>query len=38
MAMNAGETKLSELVLAIPDDERLFGRKFEVIYWSHTLG
>ena len=37
MAMNAGETKLSELVLAIPDDERLFGRKFEVIYWSHTL-
>jgi len=35
--MNAGESKRSELVLAIPNDERLFGRKFEVIYWSHTL-
>jgi hypothetical protein len=35
--MNAGETKRSELMIKIPDDERLFGRKFEVIYWSHTL-
>ena len=35
--MDAGESKRAELVLAIPNDERLFGRKFEVIYWSHTL-
>lgn len=26
-----------ELMLSIPDDEALFGKKFEVIYWSHTL-
>lgn len=31
------QTRLVELKLLIPDDERLFGKKFEVIYWSHTL-
>lgn len=35
--LGPGEARSAELVLAIPDDERLFGRKFEVIYWSHTL-
>ena len=33
----AHETRKVELELRIPDDEKLFGRKFEVIFWSHTL-
>ncbi len=35
--MDAGQTLQSELSLVIPDDERLFGRKFQVTFWSHTL-
>ena len=31
------ETRLVELGLRIPDDDRLRGRKFEVLFWSHTL-
>jgi hypothetical protein len=31
------ESRSVELMLSIPDDEALFGKKFEVIYWSHTL-
>lgn len=31
------ETRLVEMMLSIPDDERLLGGKFEVIFWSHTL-
>ena len=31
------QTQSVELTIAIPDDERLFGKKFEVVYWSHTL-
>ena len=31
------EAKSVELKIAIPDDEQLLGKKFEVIYWSHTL-
>lgn len=35
--LEAGESKSVELMLSIPDDESLLGKKFEVIYWSHTL-
>ena len=31
------ETKSVEMLLNIPDDEALFGRKFQVTFWSHTL-
>jgi hypothetical protein len=31
------ESRSVELKLSIPDDEKLFGKKFEVVYWSHTL-
>jgi hypothetical protein len=31
------QTRAAELILTIPDDERLFGRKFQAIFWSHTL-
>ena len=31
------ETRTAELILEIPDDEALFGRKFQAIFWSHTL-
>jgi len=31
------ETKAVEMLLSIPDDEALFGRKFQVTFWSHTL-
>src|SRR5262249_3987003 len=27
----------ADLSLTIPDDERWFGRRFEVLFWSHTL-
>ncbi|OGF25469.1 MAG: hypothetical protein A2V63_00325 [Candidatus Eisenbacteria bacterium RBG_19FT_COMBO_70_11] len=30
------QTERVELNLVIPDDESLLGRKFEVIFWSHT--
>ncbi len=31
------ETKFVEMFLSIPDDEALFGRKFQVTFWSHTM-
>jgi len=31
------ETRLVEMFLTIPDDESLFGKKFQVTFWSHTL-
>jgi hypothetical protein len=31
------ESKSVEMMLTIPDDERLFGRKFLVNFWSHTM-
>ncbi len=31
------ESKTIEMLLNIPDDETLFGRKFQVTFWSHTL-
>src|SRR6185503_5788366 len=31
------EMKSAELILEIPDDESLFGRKFQAMFWSHTL-
>jgi hypothetical protein len=31
------ETKAVEMLLSIPDDEALLGRKFQVTFWSHTL-
>ncbi len=31
------ETKSVEMLLSIPDDETLFGRKFQVTFWSHTM-
>jgi len=31
------ESRSVELKLAIPDDEALFGKKLEVVYWSHTM-
>lgn len=36
-ALAPGEARPVELMLSIPDDPALFGKKFEVIYWSHTL-
>ena len=30
------ETKSAALILTIPDDVRLFGRKFQVNFWSHS--
>ena len=35
--MAAAETRAVELSLAIPDDEALLGRKFQVEFCSHTL-
>lgn len=37
LRLEPGETKTAEMVLEIPDDEALFGRKFQVMFWSHTL-
>ena len=31
------ETEQVEMILSIPDDERLFGKKYQVAFWSHTL-
>jgi len=31
------ESKLVEMIIEIPDDEALFGKKFQVNFWSHTL-
>jgi len=31
------ESKQVEMILAIPDNEALFGKKFQVNFWSHTL-
>jgi hypothetical protein len=31
------ETQAAELMLEIPDDESLFGRRFQAVFWSHTL-
>ena len=35
--LEAGASRSVELMLSIPDDDSLLGKKFEVIYWSHTL-
>ena len=32
-----GSSRAVDLHLRLPDDSSLFGRKFEVIFWSHTL-
>jgi hypothetical protein len=37
LALAPGETKAVDLKLTLPDDERLFGRKFQATFWSHTL-
>lgn len=37
LELAANETKSAELILEIPDDEGLFGRKFQAVFWSHTL-
>jgi hypothetical protein len=37
LALEPEETATAELTLEIPDDESLFGRKFQAIFWSHTL-
>jgi hypothetical protein len=31
------ETKAAQIVFNIPDDESLFGRRFQAMFWSHTL-
>ena len=31
------QTRSVDLELTIPDDEKLFGGKFQIIFWSHTL-
>lgn len=35
--LGSRETKAVEMMLRIPDDESLFGKTFQVTYWSHTL-
>ncbi|MGH7741210.1 MAG: hypothetical protein ACRENS_04235 [Candidatus Eiseniibacteriota bacterium] len=35
--LGPSQSQSVELKLSIPDDEQLFGRKFEVVFWSHTL-
>lgn len=35
--LGPSQTEQVEMILAIPDDESLFGRKFQVIFWSHTM-
>lgn len=37
LALAPGQTGVADLMLRIPDDERLFGRKFQAVFWSHTL-
>jgi hypothetical protein len=37
LEMAPREMKAAEMILEIPDDEKLFGRKFQVMFWSHTL-
>src|SRR2546428_7553328 len=33
----AHQMRTTDLRLTIPDDEKPFGRKFEAIFWSHTM-
>jgi hypothetical protein len=35
--LGPSETKSVELLLRIPDDESLFGKRFQAHFWSHTL-
>jgi hypothetical protein len=35
--LGSRETKAVEMLLRIPDDESLFGKTFQVTFWSHTL-
>jgi hypothetical protein len=37
LELSAGETQQTDMTLVIPDDESLFGRKFQAMFWSHTL-
>ncbi|MBI4668303.1 MAG: hypothetical protein HY747_03815 [Elusimicrobia bacterium] len=36
--IKAGEEKGTNVFLTIPDDERLLGKKFQVNFWSRTIG
>jgi len=37
LQLEPGESGQTELTISIPDDEKLFGRRFQIMFWSHTL-
>jgi len=37
LTLEAGQTGTADVSLAVPDDETLFGRRFQAMVWSHTL-
>ena len=37
LSIGAGATRTVELMLSIPDDTKRLGRKYEVLFWSHSL-
>ncbi|MDP3024810.1 MAG: hypothetical protein Q8O10_04680 [candidate division Zixibacteria bacterium] len=36
--LSPNEKATSDIVLSIPDDDKYFGKKYQVTIWSHTLG
>jgi len=36
--LEPGQTAISDVLIKIPDDEKYFGKGFEVNLWSHTVG
>jgi hypothetical protein len=37
LTLDAGKSGTADITLTIPDDERWFGHRFQVQFWSHTL-
>ena len=37
LTLEAGQTGTADVTLVLPDDEKLFGRRFQAMVWSHTL-
>ncbi len=37
LTLEAGQTATADVSLVLPDDETLFGRRFQAMVWSHTL-
>lgn len=36
--LSPGEKAVSDIIISIPDDAKYFGKKYQAMIWSHTVG